>query len=581
MRVNLRLREIADRKLSNRRKQGALIRAQAVRVGRFCFLNQELCLPDPVDWRLTDHPDVDSLWRFHLHYHEFLLDLLVEANDQDGAESLNRIWQLVQQWILANPLTDPRTHDDAWHPFCISRRLPVWIVIWQVAPPPADLKQMVVESLFRQARFLASHLERDLGGNHLLENAHALVLAGSVFDGVNADEWLRIARETLRRELPEQILEHGEHFERSPMYHAQTLDSLLNIRDAVQELDPVLAQQCGATALRMADFLEQVLHPDGEIPLLGDSAFGEAPPSGELIRQATDERNCVRTRRPDAPLARRTGDYWTWRDGADFLLLDGGRVGPDHLPAHAHSDLSSLEMSIGGRRLIVDSGVFGYRDDELRRYCRSTAAHNVLQIDNREQCDTWSRFRMGYRGQPVSLQSGRAGEFDWARVRHNAFRRTGAPIVGRWVACRRGGPWLVVDWAEGRGSHTLANRLHLHPDVKIEDVSSTMVRLRLGSEVVRLGALSPGEIEIVEGYYCPEFGRQLTAQVVRSTKLAELPGAGGWWLDRGESSGAAELNEVPFEGVALHWRKSGEQFEWHAHDVFGSQRQIGRFGIEH
>lgn len=580
MRPTPQLQLVADRRLSNQRSHRALARAEAVRAGRFCFLNRELCLPDPVDWRLSDHPDVDALWRFHLHYHEFLLDLLVEKTDRTSTAPLDRAWQLVRQWIVANPLTDPRTHGDAWHPFCISRRLPVWIVLWQIAPPPGELMPAVVESMFRQATFLAAHLERDLGGNHVLENAHALALAGGLFDGAAADDWLRIARETLQRELPEQILPHGEHFERSPMYHLQMLDAMLDIRDAVRELDPDLSRQCGNTASRMADFLKDILHPDGEIPLLGDSAFGEAPPVGELIRQAAGSQN--HTDRPvaETALGRRTGDYWSWRDDGDFLLLDGGPVGPDHLPAHAHSDLSTFEISIGGRRLVVDSGVFAYRDDELRQYCRSTAAHNVLQIDDSEQCDTWSRFRMGYRGRPVAFESGRAGNFDWARIRHNAFRRIGVPEVGRWVACRRGGPWLVVDWAEGNGSHLLTNRIHLHPDVEVDDHSSTMVRLRLGCETIRLGTLGRGTLEIQDGFYYPEFGLRMNSSVVCWSTRADFPAACGWWLDRGESPGTACLDESPFEGAALHWRGAVAQIAWHANDVFGNRLQIGRSGFE-
>ena len=35
------------------------------------------------------------------------------------------------------------------------------------------------------------------------------------------------------------------------------------------------AAQCDQTVSRMADFVAKILHPDGEIPLLGDSCVGE------------------------------------------------------------------------------------------------------------------------------------------------------------------------------------------------------------------------------------------------------------------------------------------------------------------
>ena len=106
------------------------------------------------------------------------------------------------------------------------------------------------------------------------------------------------------------------------------------------------------------------------------------------------------------------------------------------MPAHAHADLLTFEASFGGRRLFVDSGVFNYEDDAMRRYCRSSAAHNVLQIDGHDQCDMWSRFRMGYRGWPTGLECGQTHGFHWARAAHNAYRRLGVPKLGRWLACR-------------------------------------------------------------------------------------------------------------------------------------------------
>lgn len=37
------------------------------------------------------------------------------------------------------------------------------------------------------ANFLADHLERDLGGNHLLENLRGLALTGAFLDGPDSN----------------------------------------------------------------------------------------------------------------------------------------------------------------------------------------------------------------------------------------------------------------------------------------------------------------------------------------------------------------------------------------------------------
>ena len=539
---------LAERKLDERSVMPSRSTAEKLLCGRYRFLGFERTLPDPIDWRLRDWPDAACLWRFHLHYHEFLLDLMAAARQSGRSSFCDRAWDVVTQWIEGNPLSDHAVLSDAWHPFCISRRLPVWISLWSASPPDDAQRGPILAGIFRQARFLEDHLERDLGGNHLLENARALVLAGCFLGVVEADRWRRKGAAIFKEELRRQILPHGEHFERSPGYHAEMLDAMLDVRDATRTLMPDLSALCAATAEEMAAFLDGILHADGDVPLWGDCWLLGAELLQRRLRAAGVSPRINHEQRQDAravekepadgqdarasqkATVRRLGDCWIYRDGGDYLLWDTGPVGPDHLPAHAHADLLSFEASLGGRRLFVDSGVCGYEDDLLRRYCRSTAAHNVLQIDDADQCDLWSRFRMGYRGWPLGFRSGKAGDFHWAAAWHNAYRRLGVPTVGRWIACRPGGPWACVDSANGRGVHKLAFWLHLHPDVIAEQVSDDEVLLDPGARQCRLRFLKAGQIAITDGWYCPEFGRHLPAPAVLWTASAVLPAVCGWSL---------------------------------------------------
>lgn len=560
LRANLGFGQILDHRLAARRANGAVAKADRVRQGRFEFLNQERLLPDPVDWQLRCWPEVPHLWRFCLQYHEFLLDMAAAGLQHREPGWFDRAWDLVGQWIEHNPPRDASRLGDAWHPYCISRRLPAWLLLWTASAPPDELAEPVLRSVACQASFLEHHLEWDVRGNHLVENAKALVMAGTFLDSPDADCWLRKGASILRRELAEQILPHGEHFERSPMYHAQMLEAVLDVGDVVRAVMPDLSELCSSTALRMAAFLKTILHPDGEIPLLGDSCLGETTPPGHLIARAgeagekddlaPDHHSCS-IRQPTA--AQAIGAYWAYRHDEDFLLFDAGPVGPDHLPAHAHADLLTFEASIQGRRVIVDSGVFDYQAGTMREYCRSTAAHNVLQIEDQDQCDMWSSFRMGYRGWPGRLETGLDHGFHWARASHNAYRRLGVPRVGRWMACRRGGPWFCIDWAEGTERHELTNRLHLHPDVAVELVKNNEVHLNAAGLLLRLYYLLPGEISVAKGWYCPEFGRRVGNSVIQWTSVTELPSVCGWYLAWGQCNGVATLDDVASAALSVRW----------------------------
>ena len=229
-------------KLDERLQRGARKKAREIINGNFNFLGQSLNFPASIDWRMKNHPEFDALWCFHLHYHEYLLDLAAiqiprSCAAKDHAHFADA-WRIVDDWIQWNQPHDGNVFKDAWHPFCISRRLPVWMLLWAAGQPEESNQATILESMVSQTNFLADHLEFDLGGNHLLENLRALGMASCFFSGSNAERWMAIVKQLLPYELDQQITRHGEHFERSPMYHGFMLEAVLDLRDVMQVIVP-------------------------------------------------------------------------------------------------------------------------------------------------------------------------------------------------------------------------------------------------------------------------------------------------------------------------------------------------------
>jgi uncharacterized heparinase superfamily protein len=172
----------------------------------------------------------------------------------------------------------------------------------------------------------------------------------------------------------------------------------------------------------------------------------------------------------------------------------------------------------------------------MRRYCRGTAAHNVVQIDDWDQFDMWSRFRVGYRGWPAKLRHAEENGIWWAYATHNAYRRVKVPVIGRWIACGRSFIWTCVDWALGDGKHQLTNRLHLHPDAKADVCGDTTVRISLSGVVpLYLHCLAVGRVELTKSWYCPHFGQRQEATAIEVVVTEALPAAMGWYLSAAES----------------------------------------------
>ena len=472
--------------------------AADVRSGALTFLNRREAVGFPPDWRAAGTP---KLWRYNLHYHEFLEGLAFEpARD------------VVLDWIARHR---PGAGQVGWEPYPLSLRLSVWCAVF-LGPhrartlADARFRDLLWASMAEQADLLRARPERHLLGNHLLENGAALALAGSLFDHPAARRWLGAGRRILERELPEQILPDGGHCERSPMYQARALHVLRRLEAAGSDGLRALAAPCAA---RLAAALAVLTHPDGGIALLNDSAFGVAP-----AVDATD--NAA----PEGPFALPDTGYYGARTGAGhYVVCDAGPLGPDYQPGHGHADLFSFELSLHGTRVVVDSGVATYERGPLRDYCRSTRAHNTVEIEGQDQAELWGAFRVGRRPRPEDIVWRRRGGGFELSARHGGYRHLpGRPVHARTFRWRPQGSLEILDRIDAQRPVRAVARLHLHPDCGIADLRAGRCALRFpgGSAAVRWSGWAPAA-DAAESRYCPEFGR------AQPNRCLELSGTGG------------------------------------------------------
>jgi len=194
------------------------------------------------------------------------------------------------------------------------------------------------------------------------------------------------------------------------------------------------------------------------------------------------------------------------------VVVDCGPIGPDHLPAHAHGDILSLELSVDGERVIVDPGVFEYQGPS-RAWSRSTAAHNTVCLDGEDQCEFWSVFRVGRRTAGRALHWSVTADGFQLVGSHDGYRHLdGAPRHERLV---RVGPGrlLVVDWVTAGAGQEVRSGLLLHPDVVAQQVDGDRVMLQVGQRAVSL-RVRGGGLMLVDAVWCPDFGVRLPTKRV-------------------------------------------------------------------
>lgn len=473
--------------------------ARMVGPDRFRFLNQTREMSDAFDW---NHPDVDKLWLYNLHYFD---DLNAEGRDERKA------WHrpLFDRWIEQNRPGE----GDGWEPYPVSLRIVNWIrYCLEVGPPAAHW----IESLAVQARWLKKHVEWHLLGNHLFANAKALLFAGLYFNGPEADSWMDEGVRILQSQLGEQLLEDGGHFELSPMYHSIILEDVLDIVNLSHAFPGVLhgelVRLCLDHAGRMVSWLGAMVHPDGEIALLNDAAFGiSASPRG--LNAYAERLGCQVPDRPAVVDYLEASGYIRLESGEMTALLDVGRIGPDYLPGHAHADSLSFEMSLYGQRVVVDSGTSCYGTGPERLRQRGTAAHNTVEIDRLDSSEVWSGFRVARRAfpGPVSCREDSSGIVE-VQASHDGYSRLpGRPVHHR--VWRTGpGRFTVTDRIEGMFRQARAT-FHLHPEVRTarSGEGQEVILSLAGGREARI-AVSGGSCRMLEMTWHPEFGLSVPAR---------------------------------------------------------------------
>ncbi len=365
---------------------------------RIELLARSFDLECETDWGSTRH---GPLFAYHLHQHDYLR--------LDGFTPRSRVRRMID-WI--------RRHRAGvgWDPHPISLRLLVWGKL-MLSPGALELegeeRAELLASMADQAETLARRIEVRLQANHLLSNRVALVWAGLLLDHPRSDAWLDQVT-PLMREIGAQIHLDGGHEERSPMYHALLLESLLdllNLACATPNRAPAgLVETLRAAAARMLSALELWTHPDGRIGLFGDSGFDIAAEPLVLRRYA--ERLGVASTVDGAPGSSASGElpqtgYVRLRRGRATLIASLSGPAPLHQPGHAHCDALAFELSFDATRCVTDTGSYEYQVGPRRQRARATASHATIAIDGEEQAEIWSAHRVG--GRPVVDRIGANG----------------------------------------------------------------------------------------------------------------------------------------------------------------------------
>ena len=490
------------------RKPQSFVPGQSRMLGenRFQFLNVTADVEKADDWNLTNQ---DKLWLYNLHYFD----------DLNAIEAIQRAsWHanLIERWIHENP----PGYGNGWEAYPSSLRIVNWIK-WSLIGN--SFKQQWFDSLAIQVRHLSNNLETDLLGNHLFANAKALVFAGLFFKGKESDGWYQTGLNIIEKELLEQVLTDGGNFELSPMYHSIFLLDLLDLVNIHHAYNKKQISGVKDKIPLMLYWLKSMCHPDGGISFFNDGAFGVAPSLDELLDYAKKLgiKN-ISEKVKTLEYLKESGYIRVERENL-VAMLDVANIGPDYIPGHGHADVLSFELSLFGKRVIVNSGTSIYGISSERHKQRSTLSHSTVVIDEQNSSEVWSGFRVARRANVLNIKTKQNKNNTEVSACHDGYTRLkGRPIHKR--------DWnffdnriIIKDSISGKGVHSVNSILPLHPEVSIINPQENSVECEVNGKLVKIVFEGSGKLQVVSSQYHPEFGLSIDNKQLIYTYTGSLP----------------------------------------------------------
>jgi heparinase II/III-like protein len=463
----------------------------------------------------------------------------------------------IESWIDANP------------PFCgvnwasgieLALRLVSLLVVLGLIGSERlrpEQRRKIRACLNAHAYWLARYPSRhSSANNHLIAEAGALFVLGTLWPELGMARQVRDARAVLLAEAGRQIHDDGVGAEQSPTYTAFTLEwYLLCAEVAARAGDPLprpVTKRLGEAGL----FLRWITDEGGNVPRIGDDDEGRviASESGAEAGYVPSVLGCLSatlgranlapprvaaslrnlylgmpkpcTSGPKGAKTFSSGGYSVFRRRVagrkTMMVMDHGPLGHLSIAAHGHADALALWLHIGEQPVLVDAGTYLYHaGGSWRDRFRGTALHNTLCIGDENSSRIAGPFNWSRKAECERIAWKNTKEETSAHVHHDGYLASHGVLHERQLVAQNRGftvrDALIGDRLDGAAPDVEIGFL-IHPelDVSIDGATATIARdgealMRISGEGGLVLTVHEGTEAPARGWYSERFGSRRPA----------------------------------------------------------------------
>jgi len=461
--------------------------------------NPVIDVSGPIDWGAN--PRADANWHYQVNALRPVEPLFAAFAITGEVLYYEVAAAVVLDWIDYNIAAD-LPNDKKWNDMATGIRAVLIANVLDYELRRGDA--LVSARLYELVRAAAMHLEvlRDpemfalsnhglfmiLGLRALLDRAPELRGADAAADYAN---------QQLDALIDTQFSSEYMHLEHSPSYHVFVGELFADLAATGLFDDQPRLRQVAEGA---ASHYHELLHPNGDIVLIGDSG-------GSGHRALTEECRYVVSGGQEGTLPEDRDGYYpeagiaAFRSSFQTPLLNRQSFlyfqAAFHSVTHAHADFFTFEWSELRMPIIVDSGKYGYAAGEWRNFFESTRAGNTVEIDGLS-FNTYEEPPFG------SALTGWGCIEDGLRFVEASARRELANTQHTRMLVFREGHWLVViDRLNAPEVHSYRQWFGFHEDIEVDQTDDgfhAVLPLERGEVFVQdLDPVEPDGLELAYG----------------------------------------------------------------------------------
>ena len=363
--------------------------------------------PKWFDLELPKDTDVKIIWE--INRLQFLPLMAVDFLKTKDTKILNRITSIIKEWDSKNPY-DVGIN---WYSNLEVAIRSISLLLTHILLYDHIKSKEIEELIFKHGYHVykdINYTEKCIPNNHLIGEATALYILGNIFESPESKKWIDKSK-TILIDYLEHLRDDGTYKEASLSYHRFVLQIyLLVYLFAIKFQDNFIENPLTNKLVKAYIFLKSIEKPDGSFPQFGDWDEGvyyklNNEPIGNYkyfvdtlgyIVGNNDEKNLeveileqlfgnikigesYKNNFSDFNNVYRLfeiGKYGVYKDNNIYLFINN-----QEQIFHSHADGLSIELSLNGKNILIDSGTYNYNlDKELRQYFRSTRAHNTVYL---------------------------------------------------------------------------------------------------------------------------------------------------------------------------------------------------------